>query len=155
MRKLAPLVVVGAAVLLVSITAGCKGSESKTFSADLTVDRQVANPEDVPSGAGGHFTATLSDDGTLEWTLTFENLSGAASESHVHGGVRGPERFQAVIVPLCGAYLNYGVPCESGISGTAKLSADSIALLSAGNIYVNVHTDANPEGEIRGTIEQP
>jgi hypothetical protein len=47
----------------------------------------------------------------------------------------------------------FAVP-ESPISGTATLTEGQAAALMAGQTYVNIHTDANKSGEIRGQIEK-
>ena len=151
--KHALLVVLGVATLiLASVATGRTGAETLKFNAVLTIAKEASRP--VPAGASGRFTATLTGR-TLKWTLTFSRLSGPATESHVHGGPGGPERFQPVIVPVCGSYAGYGVRCRSGMSGTATLTRAQIALLTAGKTYVNVHTAKNPKGEIRGAIKVP
>jgi len=42
---------------------------------------------------------------------------------------------------------------KSPIKGSATLTDAQAADLAAGNYYVNVHTAANKDGEIRGQIE--
>jgi hypothetical protein len=150
-RKLAPLVLGAAALILVSVALGGTGANTVRFNAVLTVDKNVPAAK-RPAGAIGHFSATLTGS-TLRWTITYAGLTGVATESHIHGGQTSPERFQAVVVPLCGSYLNYGLPCRSGMTRTAKLDARSVALIKTGKTYVNVHTDKNPDGEIRGMIK--
>jgi hypothetical protein len=44
------------------------------------------------------------------------------------------------------------VVTPSPIKGTATLTDAQIADLNAGKWYFNVHTAANPGGEIRGTL---
>ncbi|MDB5424047.1 MAG: hypothetical protein JWQ29_1463, partial [Phenylobacterium sp.] len=44
------------------------------------------------------------------------------------------------------------VVTPSPIKGTATLTDAQIADLNAGKWYFNVHTAANPGGEIRGTV---
>ena len=48
-------------------------------------------------------------------------------------------------MPLCG-------PCTSPASGTASIDASVLAALENGAAYVNVHTDRNKPGEIRGQV---
>ena len=48
-------------------------------------------------------------------------------------------------MPLCG-------PCTSPASGTANVDAAVLAALENGGAYVNVHTDTNKPGEIRGQV---
>lgn len=85
----------------------------------------------------------------LSYTLRWNNLSGAPAAMHIHGPA------------LAG--VNAGV--LSGISGfTAAATAtflgtvvvDNMTLkeedLLGGKWYVNIHTSANPSGELRGQI---
>jgi hypothetical protein len=50
-----------------------------------------------------------------------------------------------VVVPITG-------PLVSPIKGSAVLTAAQAADLMAGKWYVNVHTAANPGGEVRGQV---
>jgi predicted lipoprotein with Yx(FWY)xxD motif len=80
---------------------------------------------------------------TLAWTLSFGKLSGKAVAAHIHigkPGAAGP-----IAVPLCG-------PCASGARGQVTLTAAQAAAIRAGGAYVNVHTQKNPSGEIRGQV---
>ena len=101
------------------------------------------HPKGTKPGASGTFKATFAGT-TLKWTLTFTNLTGAASAAHIHLGAKGKNGM--ALVALCS-------PCKSPISGTANaVTDDEVALMMKGGAYVNVHTDKNPEGEIRGAI---
>ena len=78
---------------------------------------------------------------TLTYTVTFENLTGPATAAHFHGPA-APGANAGVQVPL-------GNNPTSPIHGSAKLTDAQITELEAGKWYVNVHTAANPGGEIR------
>ncbi|HEX9904519.1 MAG TPA: CHRD domain-containing protein, partial [Propylenella sp.] len=41
---------------------------------------------------------------------------------------------------------------ESPLEGSATLTDEQAALLADGMLYINVHTEANPGGEIRGQV---
>jgi CHRD domain-containing protein len=117
---------------------------TSTFKATLNAAQVTPNPKGTKAGASGTFKATLT--GTkLKWTLTYKNLTGPARAAHIHLGARGKNGI--ALVAICG-------PCKaSPISGTANsVTDDEAALMMKGGAYVNVHTDKNPEGEIRGSI---
>jgi CHRD domain len=40
----------------------------------------------------------------------------------------------------------------SGILDISALSADQVTAIKTGNAYVNIHTAAHPDGEIRGQL---
>jgi hypothetical protein len=141
------------ALLAAGFWAGMGNAGGPTRAADilgltarLAASQEVPKPVRVAAGARGGFTGRLergATGATLSWRLTFGGLSGRAAAAHVHRGVRG--RAGPIVLALCG-------PCRSGASGTAKVSARTVAALLGGGAYVNVHTARNPAGEIRGQI---
>jgi Cu/Zn superoxide dismutase len=135
-----------AALAALAISAVAVGSPAKTqqFKAKLTAAQEVPAPTGVKKQAGGTFTAGLSEH-KLKWVLTFRKLSGTADAAHIHMAPKGAAG--DVIVALCG-------PCKNGAKGTATVDAATIDALLTGNAYVNVHTAANPGGEIRGQISK-
>jgi len=42
---------------------------------------------------------------------------------------------------------------ESPMKGSAVLTDDQSQALTSGNMYINVHTAKNPDGEIRGQLK--
>ena len=143
-KKLAALVVLGVAALILSaVAAGSTHATKMNFTAVLNAGQEVPHPTGTMSGASGKFTASVSGT-TITWKLTFAHLTGAASAAHIHGGKKGVSG--AVLVPLCG-------PCKTGASGTAKLTSAEINSMKTGATYVNVHTAKNPNGEIRGQVK--
>ncbi len=149
--------VIGAAALPAVLAAGVwtglgvAGQRAETatptgLTARLSASQEVPKPNGARAAAQGAFSAALvrsGAGGTLSWRLTFQGLTGKATASHIHVGVRG--RPGAVRVSLCG-------PCRSGATGSAKVDAKTVAALLAGGTYVNVHTARNAAGEIRGQI---
>ncbi len=119
---------------------------STGFIARLSAAQEVPKPAGVRATAGGTFSATLVRSGAggrLSWRLSFQGLTGKATASHIHLGVRG--RAGGVAVALCG-------PCRSVARGTTRVNAKTVTALLAGRSYVNVHTSRNAAGEIRGQI---
>ena len=142
-RTLAVLAAIAAAALvMVSLAAG-KSQATVKFSAVLTVSQETDHPKGTKPGASGSFTATLTGS-KLKWTLTWKNLTGPASQAHIHIGKRGISG--NVLVPLCPP------GCTSPNHGSWTLTKANIKLIESGGTYVNVHTAKNNLGEIRGQL---
>jgi hypothetical protein len=124
------------------------GSSTGAFADTIAYRAHLAGTREVPkndSKGKGTFDATF-DPATkvLTYTLTFEGLSGPATVAHLHGPApRGQNA--GVLVPI-------GKDIASPVSGSATLTDEQVADLKARKIYVNVHTAANPGGEIRGQL---
>jgi hypothetical protein len=80
----------------------------------------------------------------LTWKLTYSGLSGPATAAHFHGPAEpGKTAGVAVAIPNAGS---------SPAEGSATLTDAQAADLEGGRYYINVHTAANPGGEIRGQV---
>jgi CHRD domain/Bacterial Ig domain len=98
----------------------------------------------VTSAAGGMFAVTVD---TAAMTITTHaNTTGAddATAAHLHDAYAGVSGGVAI-----GLTQDAGNPAHWSVA-SAALSADQLAAFAAGRWYVNVHTPANPGGEIRG-----
>jgi hypothetical protein len=86
----------------------------------------------------------------VTWSVTYSGLSGPATMAHFHGpaaaGKNGP-----VTIWLS----KKGEPVASPITGEATLTPEQAQQFTAGDWYINVHTQANPGGEIRGQVLPP
>src|ERR1700757_960351 len=125
--------------LAVFLMWGTAYAEEIKFRADLAPGPGVAS-----SGKG---TATASLDTntkTLTWTVDYSGLSGPATAAHIHGPA-DPGANAGIVVPFTGNIT-------SPIKGSATLTDAQIAQLEAGKWYVNIHTEANKPGEIRGQL---
>jgi len=119
-----------------------KVEQDETFVANL--DGGQENPNIITNGRGlGAFHHT-SGQLTLDVNVQLTNLSSEITGAHLHSGapgVNGP-----VIIDL-GSLRN-----GNRIQGLVDVTSSDLNLLSAGNVYVNVHTSDNPGGEIRGQL---
>jgi hypothetical protein len=114
------------------------------FSATMSSASEV--PPKTSAGTGDALATLDTATKTLTYTVTFANLTGPATAAHFHGPAAAGTN-SGVAVPL-------GNNPTSPIHGTATLTDAQIADLRAGKWYVNVHTAANPGGEIRGQMTQ-
>ncbi|MDE2516903.1 MAG: CHRD domain-containing protein [Rhodospirillales bacterium] len=136
-----------AAGLLAGLTAA---SFVPAHAATLHFMAKMDGAQEVPPKTGngtGMAMATLDTaTGMLNYTVTFSGLSGPATMAHFHGPAAAGKN-AGVLVPL-------GKAPTSPIKGMAKLTPAEIKDFETGMVYVNVHTKANPGGEIRGQMEE-
>ncbi|MES2876974.1 MAG: CHRD domain-containing protein [Pseudomonadota bacterium] len=134
--------------LLASVLALTACSTKAQMSRSTGFTAQLSGASEVPpttSAATGTLEAKLDKDtNTLSWTVTYAGLSSPLTAGHFHGPAM-PGQNAGVVVPL-------GGNLTSPIKGQATLTAAQTADLMAGMWYVNLHTDTNPNGEIRGQV---
>lgn len=130
-----------AACLIAACGVGAVRAETVTFNGTMTGAAEVP-----PKTTDGKGTATASLD-TATKMLTYEvdytGLTGAATAGHFHGPAEAGANAPVV--------LPFAAPA-SPIKGTATLTDAQMAELMAGKWYANIHTTANPGGEIRGQM---
>jgi hypothetical protein len=139
------------AVLAVAVIAlaGCAGMRDKlpawmpgsgAMKVSLTGAEQ--NPP-VSTQAKGSGSFRVTEDGTLTGSVTTEGVQGTMA--HIHRGAKGQNG--PVVIPLTKNGDTYSVP------EGRKLTEAQINDLKAGNLYVNVHSNANKGGEIRAQLQ--
>jgi hypothetical protein len=145
------------AVVIGIVAASC-GSDTTapvipTYSATLSPASEV--PPKTTTGTG---TATFVDNGTsIDWTMTLTGMTNVV-QSHIHGpaavGTNANVIFNLYIPQTATGTLS-PIFAKGSITNSNNLnvSLDSLrTLFKNGNAYVNVHTSANPAGEIRGQV---
>jgi len=132
------------AVAACSSMAGGTGGMSTAGGAGalkLTGDQEVPPVAATGSGAG---TITVAPDGAVSGSVTTTGVSGTMAHIHMApSGKNGP-----VIVPLVKSGDNVW-----SVAPGAKLTAEQLKSYQAGDLYVNVHTDANKGGEVRAQLK--
>jgi len=117
-------------------------AEMMSFKADLKGGSEV--PPTTSQGTG-NVTATYDTASRkLAWKGTVSGLSGNATAAHFHGPAETGNN-AGVLVPAPGVTTG---PFE----GSATLTDDQAKALMAEQTYFNVHTAANPNGEVRGQV---
>lgn len=121
------------------------------LSGTLTFSARMDGMQEVPpvsTAAGGTAALILNESmDTLCVRLAVDGLSGPVTGLHLHAGAAGANG--PVLVGFTGAVD--GNFLETTVTG-ADLDDALLRALLAGTTYLNVHTDANPDGEIRGQV---
>ena len=133
-------IVTASALALVSLAAH---AATIHLSADLKASTEVP-PKD--SAGTGTLTATLNTEtNEFKYHVEFSGLTGPAAAAHFHGPAAAGANAKPQ-VPIKAS------PITSPIDGTATLTPEQAKDLVAGLWYFNIHTAANPGGEIRGQV---
>ncbi len=146
-------------VLIVAYAVPGISAMTHTFKAMLSGKEVVPA---VTTAAKGEAVFKLEKDGTeLVYTLTVKDLENITA-AHIHTGMIG--KSGPPVIPLFrgpkkegkfSGELAKGTITSKDLHGAleGKSIEDIVKMIKAGELYVNVHTDSNPGGEIRGQIK--
>ena len=134
----------GATTIL--FATGCSQMSSRMGSASDSTPT-LTGAEEVPpvnTQASGVSRIAVIGDKTIIGTVEISNLN--ATAAHIHQAPRGQNG--PVIIPLVKTGENvWSVP------GNTLLTSAQFDAYRSGNLYVNVHSAANPNGEIRAQLK--
>jgi hypothetical protein len=117
-------------------------AEQVKMKADLSAMQEV--PPNTSQGKGNADITFDTASKQLTWTVNYSGLSGPATAAHFHGPAEAGKN-AGVAVPIPNQ-------ATSPVTGSHTLTDGQANDLLAGRYYVNVHTAANPGGEIRGQV---
>ena len=130
-----------AAMILAAALTASQARAGDAYAARLNGASEV--PPVATSGSGSGAVSYDAKTRTMKWTITWSGLSGPATMAHFHGPA-APGANAGVSVPIDDV--------TSPSTGSAVLTDAQAADLKAGRLYINIHTAANPKGEIRGQV---
>lgn len=134
------------AVLLAS--ASRSKAATATFKANLDGKNEV--PPNSTSSTG---SVTVTYDPTtkrIAWNGNYADLTGPVTAGHIHGPADPGKNPPPVVWLTEKGDSNPNFP--SPFKGSAELTDEQARELMLGRYYVNIHTKANPAGEIRGQL---
>ncbi|WP_373515090.1 CHRD domain-containing protein, partial [Persicitalea sp.] len=134
-----------------ALLAGCKDhdiNDQIIVQEGLLLSGAQESPANGSAAAGSAVVKYNKTSRMLEYTVTFNNLSGNPAAGHIHASApRGAN--SGVLIPFSGLPM-----ATSGVVvGTSAVAADKEQDLLNGLFYINLHTATFPGGEIRGQIE--
>ncbi|MBC8747359.1 hypothetical protein OKW43_001529 [Paraburkholderia sp. WC7.3g] len=120
-----------------------------SFNVPLTGAQQVP-PVQTPGSGSAKLTYDASTR-VVTWNITFSGLTSPTTMAHFHGPAPAGKNADVKV------WLSQKGKMEatSPITGQATLSPDDAKMFEAGDMYINVHTKNNPNGEIRGQVMPP
>lgn len=125
----------------------CVALSGPALAEKLTLKVDLTSAAEVPANnSPGKGTADVTYDTAtklLTWKVTYSGLTGPATMAHFHGPAEAGKN-APVVIPFKDA--------SSGAEGSATLTDAQAADLTAGKLYINVHTETNKGGEIRGQV---
>jgi hypothetical protein len=138
-------VTVAAGIMLLG--AALLGGTATARAELVKLQAELKGSNEVPPNTSGGFgtaEATLDTDTRfLTYTVTYADLTGPVTGAHFHGPSEAGKN-AGIVLPF--------KTVQSPIQGTATLTDAQAADLLAGKWYANVHTAANPGGELRGQM---
>ena len=118
-------------------------ANTANYMAQLTGAQEVP-PVNSPGRGDAQVTYDKASK-QLRWTVNYGGLSSNPTAAHFHTAAMGANGPVAINIAPSG-------PPQSPITGMATLTDAQAQALTAGQMYINVHTPANPGGEIRGQV---
>ncbi len=137
---------VGLAALGVVALTGCAQDSMRSTS---TFNTTLSGAQEVPpvNTAGRGEAKVTVDRATrqLTWEVGYNGLTGPVTAAHFHGPA-APGQNAGVVVPIAQG------PATNPMRGSAMLTEEQMNQLLQGRWYINLHTEQNKGGEIRGQV---
>ncbi len=142
-RHSALALLLGMLTVIVSASAFSQANMGNSLRGRLSP--MPVTPQTVRTITGEGEVRAVLNGNTLTVSGNYTGMSSAATMAHIHQGpkaIPGP-----VVLRLDIAGGNAGT-----ISGTLTLTPELIEALHAESLYVQIHSETNPEGELRGWL---
>lgn len=126
------------------------------FVTNMTGQQEVP-PVDTQAVGEAILTQDLPQNQTMHYYVNVTGIQGV-TQGHIHSGTEGENG------PIVVTLFNFDSPqnevlqdsnfTASNLEGPmeGKTMQDLIAVMKNGSTYINVHTEQNPNGEIRGQL---
>ncbi len=173
MRNIVRVVSLGVAGLGIALV-GVASADHDHGRREEVVRAHLVGVNEVPSvssPASATFRAVIDEEaGTISYTLNYEGFLNTVTQSHFHFGQHHTSGGVSVFIctnlgnspgspgcPAASAEIS-GVATAANVIGPAGQGiaagefAELLAAIRAGSVYVNIHSNIFPAGEIRGQV---
>ncbi|MDN5934635.1 MAG: CHRD domain-containing protein [Nitrosospira sp.] len=130
-----------AALIAGILTAGAGMATAGERKANLSGDQEVPPVQTSATGTGA---IIVEDDKSVKGTITTFGIKGTSA--HIHEGAAGKNGPDLIA-------LKKTSDGEWSVPSGAKLTDAQYDAYKAGNLYVNIHSEAHPSGELRGQLK--
>jgi mono/diheme cytochrome c family protein len=138
------------AALVVAAAAFAQDGAARVTGETATHVAMLSGAAEVPpvesAGTGTAYILYDAAAARIAWTVDYTGLTGPATGAHIHGPAT-PQETAGVLINLQG-----GEESPGRLQGEADITPEQAAQLAEGLLYVNIHTEANRGGEIRGQL---
>lgn len=133
--------------LTMPMFAGISALALSACAGPMYFQGPIAGAYEVPAtasrGVGTVVAMVYPTTRAMTYTVEYKDLTGPAAAAHFHGPAAAGAN-AGVLIPA--------VVTPTPIKGGATLTEEQFAALQAGTVYFNMHTAANPGGEVRGQL---
>jgi len=154
------VLMISAAAILFVTAAGAAQAQTIAFTATLSGSNETPAPG-VVTGAFGNASVTWDvATQTLSWVIDVWNMPSGTNNAHFHVG--GPGVTGPTVVNIA---FPAGISNDYRLTGSATAAnllprgdqgirswEDLAQSLMGGQLYINIHSVANPGGEVRGQV---
>ena len=146
LRKYLATAILGFTCALPALASAANAGDARVLVAYLNGGNELPGPGDAD--AFGSATVTLTAANALCYTITTQNLGGAATAAHIHVGNAGVAGGITLALPV-----NASVPFRIANCIGAPVATVTALRSNPGNFYVNVHSAAFAGGAVRGQLQ--
>lgn len=148
------------AAVAIGLVISAATTQAQTIALAATLSGSSEAPTAVLTGANATAKVTLNPDQTVTYEIDIFNMPSGTTQAHFHVG--GPGLAGPIVVDIA---VPTTASNDFGVRGTVGPSSlrpqpqqgirsweDFIQSLVGGQTYLNVHSQVNPGGEIRGQV---
>lgn len=133
----------GLLTIIVSASAFSQATMGNSLRGRLSP--MPVTPQTVRTITGEGEVRAVLNGTTLTVSGNYTGMSSAATMAHIH---QGPKAIPGPVV----LRLDVSGGSAGTLSGTLTLTPELIDALHAESLYVQIHSETNPEGELRGWL---
>jgi hypothetical protein len=141
------LAVTASFAIIMAGVGACNSSTSNTKSISVSLSGEQENPPVTGNRAGSGTIEIDTSTGAISGSITVKNTTGNPTAAHIHSGDAGKNG--GVMIALTQDSTNSN---KFTVPNGSQLSSAQLETLLMASLYINVHTQSHPAGEVRGQI---